>query len=452
MMQIGPEVDVFTDDNTSFHVAVDAIVAESTIDDHGRWIVSVDVADAFRQVYAGAYAEISSWVLCYEPPTLTGDPPAHAISPPEKQTVDKQVAFAEARHNLIARLLDGHQLDQAVGLVPETIAGYRQYARLAGADVMRAGRDLGALANQMAGAGRIAEAVGGQQAAVDVYRAFTPGEVDRLVYEVAFAEARHNLIARLLDGHQLDQAVGLVPETIAGYRQYARLAGADVMRAGRDLGALANQMAGAGRIAEAVGGQQAAVDVYRAFTPGEVDRLVYEVAFAEARHNLIARLLDGHQLDQAVGLVPETIAGYRQYARLAGADVMRAGRDLGALANQMAGAGRIAEAVGGQQAAVDVYRAFTPGEVDRLVYEVAFAEARHNLIARLLDGHQLDQAVGLVPETIAGYRQYARLAGADVMRAGRDLGALANQMAGAGRTVEAEAAQQAADEVRHNHH
>ncbi|WP_405766608.1 hypothetical protein OHU34_14010 [Streptomyces sp. NBC_00080] len=450
-MQIGPEVGAFTDDNTSFHVAVDAIVAESAIDDHGRWIVSVDVADAFLQVYAGVYAEISSWVLCYEPPTLTS-PPTPAVSPPAKQTVDKQVGLAEARHNLIARLLDDHQLDQAVALVPETIAGYRQYARLAGADVMRAGRDLGALANQMAGAGRTIEAVKSQQAAAEVYRTFTPGESDRLIYEIAFTEARHNLIARLLDDHQLDQAVALVPETITGYRQYARLAGADVMRAGRDLGALANQMAGAGRTIEAVKSQQAAAEVYRTFTPGESDRLIYEIAFTEARHNLIARLLDDHQLDQAVALVPETITGYRQYARLAGADVMRAGRDLGALANQMAGAGRTIEAVKSQQAAAEVYRTFTPGESDRLIYEIAFTEARHNLIARLLDDHQLDQAVALVPETITGYRQYARLAGADVMRAGRDLGALANQMAGAGRTIEAEAAQQAADEVRRDHH
>ncbi|MFJ9153726.1 hypothetical protein ACIRP7_38115, partial [Streptomyces sp. NPDC102270] len=154
MMQITPEQEIFADDNTAFHIAVDAIVTDSTIDQAtGRWTITVEVADRWIQVYAGAYAEISSWVLCFEPPDpLTGKPASGssaAVTLPDKATVNNQIDFAEARRNMIARLIAEHRVDHAVRLVPETIAGYRQYSTFAGADVMRAGRDLSALANQM---------------------------------------------------------------------------------------------------------------------------------------------------------------------------------------------------------------------------------------------------------------------------------------------------------------
>ena len=68
MIQISREVGIFTDDNTDFIIAVDSIEAESTIDATGRWSVTVNVADAFLQVFAGATVEISSYVLCWEPP------------------------------------------------------------------------------------------------------------------------------------------------------------------------------------------------------------------------------------------------------------------------------------------------------------------------------------------------------------------------------------------------
>ncbi|WP_344719734.1 hypothetical protein, partial [Pseudonocardia yunnanensis] len=67
MMQISAEVEVFTDDNTDFQISIDAILPESRIDEHGRWWVTFDVAEEFTKVFAGAHAEITSWVLCYEP-------------------------------------------------------------------------------------------------------------------------------------------------------------------------------------------------------------------------------------------------------------------------------------------------------------------------------------------------------------------------------------------------
>ncbi|NUK54749.1 hypothetical protein HRW14_31720 [Streptomyces lunaelactis] len=283
------------------------------------------------------------------------------------------------------------------------------------------------------------------QAQVDAF------EADRLVSQTAVVEGRHNLIARLINENHTEQAVSLVAETIAGYRQYARLAGADGMQVGRYLAELGILLSRAGRNAEAVDAFQALVDVYRSFTPEEADRLVYQISLVEGQHNLIARLIDESRTEEAVALVPETIAGYRQYARLAGADGMRAGRDLAELAILMAKpARRNREAVDALQALVDVYRAFTPEEADRLVYQISLVEGQHNLIARLIDESRTQEAVALVPETIAGYRQYARLAGADGMRASRNLAELAALMTRAGRNAEAEAAQQAADELRHD--
>ncbi|WP_331773407.1 DUF1929 domain-containing protein (plasmid) [Embleya sp. NBC_00888] len=91
------------------------------------------------------------------------------IAPPDKAMLDRQISFAEARHNLIARLIADGRVEEAVALVAETIAGYRRYARLAGADVMRVGRDLASLADQMTGAHRTLEATAAQQAADDIH-------------------------------------------------------------------------------------------------------------------------------------------------------------------------------------------------------------------------------------------------------------------------------------------
>jgi hypothetical protein len=67
-MQIGKQSGIFNDDNTTFLIAADEVQPESTIDDDGRWAVTVKLAESFWQVYAMASVEVSSWVLCYEPP------------------------------------------------------------------------------------------------------------------------------------------------------------------------------------------------------------------------------------------------------------------------------------------------------------------------------------------------------------------------------------------------
>ncbi|MFM9707848.1 hypothetical protein [Streptomyces galilaeus] len=358
MMQIGFEHGLLTDDNTDFHFAVDDIVTESTLDASGRWSITLDVAAMCYKVWAAACAEITSWVLCYEPVSHPSSPAT--IYLPDPEMVKAQVALVEARHNRVARMINEGSIEAAVSRVAETISGYRQYARMPGADVMRAGRDLAELATLMAKpARRNAEAVDALQALLEVYGAFTPQDADRLDYHISFAEARHNLMARFIDGGRVEHALDMLTDTIAGYRQYARMPGADVMRAGRDLAELATLMAKpARRNAEAVDALQALLEVYGAFTPQDADRLDYHISFAEARHNLIARLIDEGRTEEAASLVAETIAGYKEYAYLAGADGMRASRNLAELASLMARAGRSTAAEAAQEASEAMHNDF----------------------------------------------------------------------------------------------
>ena len=58
MLQTGGE--------SPFVVALDEVTG--FFDGQGNWVVAVKAAEQWDQVFAGATAYISSWVLCYEPP------------------------------------------------------------------------------------------------------------------------------------------------------------------------------------------------------------------------------------------------------------------------------------------------------------------------------------------------------------------------------------------------
>ena len=369
------------------------------------------------------------------------------FSPAAAQRLDYLITVAEGRHNLIARLIADQQVEAAAGLAGQAVADYRAYAAEPGADVMRAARDLGALSAELASAGRPGEAVGPQQALVEVLAGFSPAAAQRLDYLITVAEGRHNLIARLIADQQVEAAAGLAGQAVADYRAYAAEPGADVMRAARDLGALSAELASAGRPGEAVGPQQALVEVLAGFSPAAAQRLDYLITVAEGRHNLIARLIADQQVEAAAGLAGQAVADYRAYAAEPGADVMRAARDLGALSAELASAGRPGEAVGPQQALVEVLAGFSPAAAQRLDYLITVAEGRHNLIARLIADQQVEAAAGLAGQAVADYRAYAAEPGADVMRAARDLGALSAELASAGRPGEAVGPQQALVEV-----
>jgi hypothetical protein len=76
----------------------------------------------------------------------------------------------------------------------------------------------------------------------------------------------------------------------------------------------------------------------------------------KGRHNLIARLIDDQHIDQVAGQVPATLAAYRTYTTLPGADILRVGRDLNQLASQLVGAGLLNEAAQVGEAAAAIVR------------------------------------------------------------------------------------------------
>jgi hypothetical protein len=129
------------------------------------------------------------------------------------------------------------------------------------------------------------------------------------------------------------------------------------------------------------------------------------------------------------------------------ADLLRVGGDLGQLASLLISSGRPHEAVLAQQAMVEILEAHTP-PADRLLdYRIMLAEARHNLIARLINDQQIEPAAVLVSAAITAYRDYIALPGADLLRVGGDLGQLASLLISSGRPHEAEQVREAAAEI-----
>jgi hypothetical protein len=367
-------------------------------------------------------------------------------APDAERRLEYAITFAEQRHNLIVRLIENRQTDEAVALVPETLAGYRDYLAMAGADRWRVAHDLAELSHFLINARRPAESLDIQRACVDVLRSYTATADTALEYVVFFAEQRHNLIFRLHDNTQPEPAVALVAETVSGYLEYAAIDGADLARTRRDLSELANGLVVDGPAA-VVQAQQALVDVLRRIVPPPDGLLDHVIMFAEVRRDLILQLLLLGQIDQAVVLVAETVAGFRTYAGLAGADLRRASQALAALSRPLSATGHVNEIVAVEQAIVDILRAFVPAPEDLRGHLISFAEGRHELVCRLRDARQEEPVAALTTETIAGYRKYAVMDGADLPRTRRDLVELVNRLLVAGRAGDAARAQQLVDEI-----
>jgi hypothetical protein len=288
--------------------------------------------------------------------------------------------------------------------------------------------------------------------AVEVFRDFDPPTAILSEYLLAYEQAIDALIAFLLlsfigplDEMQIREVQSLVREAVSVALVASTALGADVMWAAASLSALSALLSTARRPDEAALAQQAAVDVLMGETPPVEKRLEYLIALAEGRHNLIVRLIANQQVEQAAVLVAETITAYRDYVGQPSADVMRVAADLSMLQKQLVAPGRPHEAVLVQQAAVDMLVGFMPPVEKRLEYLIALAESRHNLVARLIDDQQVEQAAALVVETIATYRDYAGEPGADVMRVRRDLSELSALLTAVGRPQEATLAKLALD-------
>ncbi len=234
---------------------------------------------------------------------------------------------------------------------------------------------------------------------------------------------------------------------LLAYSRYIGLDGADLWKAAQELEAVERQLSGAGYPDQALEAAQLIVNALRAYTPGTDGQLDYVISFAEARHNLIFRLVEAGQATQAAALAGETVAGYRQYSSMPGADIFRLDTDLTELSKELTGIAEKPAALGCEQIDVEALRSFVPPVDRELDYSIRFAEARQNLIVRFIDVGQLAAAAALVDETLAGYQRYAALSGADLVRVSRDLSELASGLAAAGETQAANAVIQVQTEM-----
>jgi hypothetical protein len=84
---------------------------------------------------------------------------------------------------------------------------------------------------------------------------------------------------------------------------------------------------------------------------------------------------------------------------------------------------------------------------EHLEFDITFADARQNLVARLIDANRLVDAAAQATQAIAAYRQYAAEVGADHARAIAELTDLANVLQNGGLTPESQSAKNAATAI-----
>ncbi|GAA3228501.1 hypothetical protein GCM10017691_19700 [Pseudonocardia petroleophila] len=314
------------DDDVDFTVALDSVASASTFDRDGTWLLSFDSAvqfdfDSLVEVEAGVVEYVAtSWVLFVEPPP----PPGAAPDPPTVAT------------NLR-------------GWAHFMVHSTRHYATLPGADVMRAAAELTPLVRELSAAGQTADAQAVQQASVDVLEEFSPAAAERTAYLILRAEAKHNLIARMIENKQLADVGPLAGSAISNYQAYTAAAGADLARAARDLGELVKPLLTAGLPAQALAAQRANLDTLRAITT-PTDPLGHDLALAESEHNVVARLIDAGQTPHAAPLVQPLLERYLAYAGKPAADILRVQRNLTELAARLASAHLTSEAGATQHA------------------------------------------------------------------------------------------------------
>jgi len=196
---------------------------------------------------------------------------------------------------------------------------------------------------------------------LDFRTADAPGRVDNLA---ACPQPWVDRARALLDlaerRSEMGDYIGALHALVDRVDVFGQLATADpifwssVVASWAALAQLASQLANNGRPAEAVAVQEALVEVLAAFTPTPDQELEAAIMLAEARHNLVARLIEAGRADEAGALVGAAIAAYRHYTAISGADILRVGRSLAQLASQLANNGRPAEAVAVQEAAQDL--------------------------------------------------------------------------------------------------
>jgi hypothetical protein len=337
---------LWTFDDTAFVAAVDAVAIPDPqgtspveikgwqVDEQGRFNLMVYHGTANDEdagvLWVGGL--LRCWVLCYE------------AAPPPAETTEQQSTRAQAIR------------------ASQELADYQQYVELRDADLWTASQELTDRARKLEAAGWTEDSLDVQQLIVKALRDYTPSADQQVDYLIFFAEQRQNLIARLIDLNRLEDAADLGPETVAGYRDYyGLLTGSDHdvvvrTRLDPDLTELQRQLRFVHLTDEPLQAIQLLVQGFRDSTPPteDTDRLDFEIKFAEAQQDLIARLIDDTQIPAAQALVDETLDAYRRYASEAKADQAQAVADLTDLARILREAQLIAESQRATQAATSL--------------------------------------------------------------------------------------------------
>ncbi|WP_156409717.1 hypothetical protein [Nocardioides sp. Soil796] len=294
-------------DATGQHQPMPGSGLTTCFDDDGRWLLDADTANMADGVIWACAVEVTSWVMFHEPAAVAGAPQ------PAPSTAEEGSSLATQ-----ARLLVDH---------------YRDYLTRPGADVVQAGRELSQLSGQLAAAHLPRDAVTPQQMATDALAAFQPPEGGATEHVIALAEARHNLLVRLFESGMDAQAAPLAEPALSGYRTYAEREGADLFRVQRDFAEFVKPLLAIGLADAALVAQRGALSVLQRMVPSAGGELEHEISLAEARHNLVARLLDVQLVAEARPTAAATIRAYQDYAARPGADVERAVRNLRELAS-----------------------------------------------------------------------------------------------------------------------
>ena len=379
------------------------------------------VAGMDRKAIAGRLTELSAREALHGHSKVAVEAQQAAVSVLKADPDADPLAVARSVSTLAVRLLaDGRQLE-TIDRAGAAIEGFRQAA-------VKPGADIDAAAAGLIGVGRLLTSI--QPPLLE------PLFLGRTLRALAVAqrEIGRTSEAAITAQEALDVDLSAV-------------AGGDPMTVASELTAVAGLLSTVGLTSRGVDTQQTVVDLLRGFTPPDPQRREYLISLAEAQHNLIVRLIDDHRSPEAAAAAAPTIAAYRRYVAAADSDVWRLNRNLTSLQKVLLSIDRSAEALEAADLLVKVFATSAPAKSEHLEFAITFAEARHNLVARLIDNHRPREAAAQSAQAIAAYRHYAAETGADRPRAIRNLTELARLLHDGGLTSESQSAQHAANEI-----
>jgi kumamolisin len=302
------------------------------------------------------------------------------------------------------------------------------------------------------GSGTDRDALHDLEVALATLNGLAPPPFLQYQYDLLLMRVLRALVVALLGGAASPpEILNVIHEALAVAERAATDSGGDLLAVVPFTEWFAGVLVTVGVPQESVAAQQRVVDLLVAFSPAEADRqLGRGIALAQARENLIVRLISAGRKADALALVPQTITSYRDYAALPGADAVTVARDLFALDKQI-GPDPSSLPVDIERAAVDVTTTVLPLPGHEAEYRLAKAESLHNLMIRLLENGQSAEAADLPPRILAAYQQAAASAGVDVTQLRADLTDLVSQLKTAGFAAESTSAQQLLDDLPIGH-